>query len=144
MGLVCRRRHSAATIGAALLVAALLDTPAWAEPMRLEIPAGPAAERLVQLARDADVTIVFDYKATNEHITNAISGNLDVESALRAMLDGTGLRFEFTNPTTITVSVVPGTPERPRSLLGKLRSLLHLGTAQPARSGYSRGTSEVV
>ena len=45
MGLVCRRRHSAATIGAALLVAALLDTPAWAEPIT-----GISAERIRSLA----------------------------------------------------------------------------------------------
>jgi iron complex outermembrane receptor protein len=120
---VCNRRRPAATIGAALLVGALLDAPVWAEPKRLEIPAGPAAECLMQLGREADVTIIFDYTAANEHRSNAVSGSMDVESALHTMLDGTGLQFEFNDPTTIAVRVVRKTP---------------------ARSGDSRATSEVV
>ena len=137
-------RRPAAAIGAALLVLALLDRSARAEPKHLEISAGPAAERLMQLAREADVTIVFDYKATNEHTTHAISGSLDVESALRVMLDSTGLQFEFIGPTSITVRVVSGKPAPRSSLLRKLRSLFHSGTTRSAQRGYSRGTSEVV
>ena len=140
MGRVFNRRHPARKIGATLLVLALLDTPAWAEPKYLEIPAGPAAERLVELAREADVTIVFDSKTANGHTTNAISGNLDVGSALRAMLDGTGLQFEFSSSTTIRVSVAPRTPASRSSLLGKL----HSGSTHPAPSGYLRVTPEVV
>ena len=126
------------------MLLALLHTPAWAQPrQQLEIAAGPAAERLMELAREDDVTILFDYKETNEHITHAISGNLDLESALHAMLDGTGLQFEFTRPTTITVSAVPGKPARSR-LLAKLRSFFDSESAQAATSRYSRATSEVI
>src|SRR5579864_3511416 len=143
---VWSRGAPAAAIGATAWVIVLLHTPVWAAESRqpLEIPAGPAAVRLMQLAREADVSIMFDYEETNEHRANAISGTLDVEAALHAMLDGTGLQFEFTSPTTITVGVVYGTPTRRKSLFGKLRSFFDSRKAHAARSAYPRGPSEVI
>ena len=71
----------------------------------LHIAAGPAAEQLVVLARQANVTILFSYTDVNRSQSHALEGSYTIDGALRAMLKGKPLEYEFTSPTTITVAV---------------------------------------
>ena len=125
-------------IAGIVLVVILLHATVWAEPRRqLEIPAGPATERLMQLAREGDVSIIFDYEATNEHRTNAISGNLDVESAnssLQSFCGGAAEATTFdreaqTNPARGTGMNLYGLGSRATLVLLNGRCLAPSGSA---------------
>jgi hypothetical protein len=73
--------------------------------LTLHISAGSAADRLMELARAADVSVMYDYASLDSVKTNALDGQYSLPDALCAMLDGTFATYEFTSMTTITAEL---------------------------------------
>jgi len=65
------------------------------EEHSLDIPEGSATLTLKEFARQTDVEILFDLKIVYGVETNAVKGNYEPGSALRMMLAGTPLGFDF-------------------------------------------------
>ena len=75
--------------------------------MRVQIDAGSAVETLAEFVRQTGLQVLFDTDAVTGCTTRAVRGQLDAAEALRLMLDGTGLSFEFINDRTISVHAAP-------------------------------------
>ncbi|MEP7247462.1 MAG: TonB-dependent receptor, partial [Gammaproteobacteria bacterium] len=87
----------------------LASCPATAETARFDIPAGDASDTLRRLAQrlaQSKVEILYITRNVHGYQTHAVSGQLDVPAAVRQMLEGTGLEFEFENDDKF-VSIKP-------------------------------------
>jgi hypothetical protein len=71
--------------------------------LRVEIGAGTAAVTLAEFIRQTGLQVLFEADAIRGHNTRAVAGQLDVQEALRVMLEGSGLVFEFINERTVAV-----------------------------------------
>jgi outer membrane receptor for ferric coprogen and ferric-rhodotorulic acid len=92
-------------LGTALGFAVARETNA-ADKLRkvsVTIDAGNAAVTLAELIRQTGLQILFEADAIRGHNTRAVRGELDAAEALRRMLEGSGLIFEFINERTIAV-----------------------------------------
>jgi hypothetical protein len=75
--------------------------------LRVEIAEGNAAATLAEFIRQTGFQVLFETDAIRGHTTRAVRGQLDAAEALRVMLEGSGLIFEFINERTITVRPEP-------------------------------------
>jgi outer membrane receptor for ferric coprogen and ferric-rhodotorulic acid len=71
----------------------------------VSIEAGSAAVSLAELIRQTGLQVLFEADAVRGHTTQAVRGKLDATEALRRMLAGSGLIFEFINERTVAVRV---------------------------------------
>jgi hypothetical protein len=111
---------------AALALSIAANPAAAAEPAdsrtRIEIAAGPAGQALKQFVAQTGLQLLFDFEAVNGLMTRSVSGQLDAAEALKRMLAGTGLAFQFVNDRTVTVTLqgrggdLAGRPERAERL----------------------------
>lgn len=70
---------------------------------RLKIAGGPAAVALRELILQTRLQVLFDFDAVRPFVTRDVEGELDADEALRVMLYGTGLTYEFINDRTVAV-----------------------------------------
>ena len=75
--------------------------------LRVEIDAGNAAATLAEFIRQTGLQVLFEADAIRGHSTRAVRGRLEAREALRVMLEGSGLIFEFINDRTIAVRPEP-------------------------------------
>ena len=73
-----------------------------------EIEAGDATVMLNEFAHQSDLQVMFDYNILRGMKTRPVSGDLEPSSALKAMLKGTDLMFDYVNDRTL--AVVPKQP----------------------------------
>ena len=102
-----------ALLGTALLGLALAaDDAAGARvrKRRVTIDAGIAPATLTELIRQTGLQVLFEADAVQDHRTRAVNGRLDADEALRLMLEGSGLIFEFINERTVAVRPSPSGP----------------------------------
>jgi len=76
--------------------------------LRLKIAAGSAPIALSEFIHQTGMQVLFEFDAVRNHSTRAVSGQFAAAEALAAMLEGSGLVYEFVNDRTFTV--------RPRAL----------------------------
>jgi iron complex outermembrane receptor protein len=88
------------------------------EKIAFDIPAGPASKTLA-LYRDTSgiSNFVFPWARVRGFYTHEVRGEYDPVEALRIMLDGTRLQFDFNSEDSITVSVMPS--DNPRMRTGR-------------------------
>jgi iron complex outermembrane receptor protein len=79
-----------------------------------DLEAGDASLMLNEFSRQSDLQVLFDFNILRGMKTRAVVGDLDAADALRSMLKGTGLVFDFVNDRTLAV-----TPKKP-SLVSRL------------------------
>lgn len=121
--IVARPLAAAALAGA---VASLgLSAPAGAQPAissetapRLEaqsdrtpafdIPAQPLAQALTAFGRRSGLQVAFDPAVVAGKTSKAVTGAMTPEQALRQLLAGSGLAYQFTSPRAVTVSGAAG------------------------------------
>src|SRR5262245_57636756 len=60
---------------------------------------------LNEFGRQSNLQILFDYNVVEERRLNDIDGELEPDEALRLMLEGSGLTFDFVNERTLAVTV---------------------------------------
>jgi iron complex outermembrane receptor protein len=96
------RRHCRAILLAALATAAAGTLPAAEPKVKFDIPAGEFSQALIEFYKQAQVEILY---ASPDGVagvqTRAVVGELDVATALKMMLAGTGFVFEFENPHSV-------------------------------------------
>lgn len=96
------------TLAAAALAAsgAAAPLPAAAQSARsaIEIPAGPLATALNQLAAQTGLQILVDSGLVAGMTTAGLSGTYTPEEALNALTSGTMLRYTFTSPRTVRLA----------------------------------------
>ncbi|MCB5206616.1 TonB-dependent receptor domain-containing protein [Methylovorus mays] len=68
-----------------------LSLPAWAEPVKLNLPAQPLESSLKQFAGQAGLTLAFDSALLNGLNAQPLQGSYEADAALKRMLSGTGL-----------------------------------------------------
>jgi hypothetical protein len=71
----------------------------------VSIDGGSAAVTLSELIHQTGLQVLFEADAVRDHTTQAVRGKLDATEALRRMLAGSGLIFEFINERTVAVRV---------------------------------------
>src|SRR5438552_17786832 len=81
---------------------------------RFDLEAGDASVMLNEFSRQSDMQVLFDFNILRGMKTRAVTGDLDASTALKAMLKGTNLVFDFVNDHTLAV-----TPKKP-SVLSRL------------------------
>ncbi len=86
------------------------------DSQRFSIAAGPAGETLPELARVADVSILYDYELVSSVETNSVSGEYTLKTALERMLRDTPLSGDITENGIVRISVGNKAGERTRSM----------------------------
>jgi outer membrane receptor protein involved in Fe transport len=96
---------------AALCLAA---TPATAQEVAFDIPAGRLSDALVALGEQAGITIGASDPGLASVRSRQVRGRMTVREALSRLLAGTGYRFAFVAPGTVRVTRIAVTDPAPR------------------------------
>ncbi len=132
-GRAARRRWGLLVLLLALHTAA---ANAAESPRHFELEAGDASSTLNEFSRQSDLQVLFDFNLLRGVKTRAVTGDLDAATALKTMLTGTNLVFDFVNDHTLAV-----TPKKP-SVLSRL---WHRPVSHPKRApGYDDAGLEQV
>ena len=86
-----RAKLAKGTIACGIALAALPATAALAEPRSIDIPSEEAAQSIPEFARQENIQIVAPVSQLHGIKTQAVSGRMELDEALRALLVGTGL-----------------------------------------------------
>ncbi|MFC4314477.1 TonB-dependent siderophore receptor [Steroidobacter flavus] len=87
----------------ALFSLLILSSLAHAGSVDFSIERQPLAGALQQLARQADVQVIFFSRVTEGLNAPALAGNYTLEAAMERLLAGSGLTFRIINPQTVEV-----------------------------------------
>jgi iron complex outermembrane recepter protein len=101
------RRHLLNYAALGLMPVIVVNANGKLRKLRLQIDAGIASVTLAEFIRQTGLQVLFETDAIHGHTTRAVSGQLNADEALRVMLDGSGLMFEFINERTIAVRPQP-------------------------------------
>ena len=93
------RRNTCLACGIAIATTAT----ASAEPRSINIPSEEAAKSIPEFARQENIQIVAPVSQLHGIKTQAVSGNLELEEALKALLVGTGLEVASNDGATIVL-----------------------------------------
>jgi iron complex outermembrane recepter protein len=128
------------TAPARLLLCALLGlSGAWSQPVRADaplsadIPAQPVAEALADFARQTSLQLVYVSQIAAYRKSKGARAGQSPSEALTALLDGTGLTFEFLNARTVRIYAVGGVeaPAGSRNPSSDVRPAEHPVAAAP-------------
>ncbi len=72
-----------------------------------DIPAQPLSQALTAFGRQSGLQIAVDSAAVAGKTSAPVSGSMTAEQALRQLLSGSGLNFQFTSATAVTVAGAP-------------------------------------
>ena len=86
-----------------IAICALPALPAAAQPRAIDIPSEEAARSIPEFARQENIQIVAPVSQLHGIKTQAVSGNLSLEEALKALLVGTGLEVASNDGSTIVL-----------------------------------------
>lgn len=89
---------------AAMLLAAASAQASQANAVDFNVPAQPAPSALDELAAQAHVQLLFDYKALARYKTKGVTGSMTLSNALSQVLKGTGFGFQRVNRRTVAVT----------------------------------------
>jgi iron complex outermembrane receptor protein len=79
----------------------------------IDIPQQQLGSALTELAKQTHIQVVYTTDLVEGRRTNALSGTMTPEEALNQLLSKTGLRFEFLDAQTVTLSRGTGTSAPP-------------------------------
>jgi outer membrane receptor protein involved in Fe transport len=96
-----RLAHEVLACGVAL--AALPIRPALAEPHHIDIPSEEAAKSIPEFARQENIQIIAPVSQLHGIKTPAVSGSMELDQALKALLVGTGLEVASNDGVTIVL-----------------------------------------
>ncbi len=106
---VIAARHWLLRIVAGLLAAFLAVSTAAAGPeashSQFSIAAGDATVTLNKFSQQANLQLLFDMAAMRNIKTQAVNGSYAPAEALRQMLRGTPLKFEWLNDRTLSIGL---------------------------------------
>ena len=84
-------------------LAALPVGPALAEPRNIDIPSEEAAKSIPEFARQENIQIIAPVSQLHGIKTQAVSGRMELDEALRTLLVGTGLEVASNDGITIVL-----------------------------------------
>ena len=97
------------------------------ERMRqFHIGAGEAQVTLYEFSRQSGLQMLYDFDAVIGIRTREVNGEMEPAVALRQMIDGTRLAFEFVNDGTVTIIPVRDAAASGRQELGDVPALARL------------------
>src|SRR3981081_4557411 len=125
----------------ALVLLVSLPARAASKLQTFHIEAGDATLTLNEFSRQSSLQLLFDYNIVRGRKTRAVSGEYEAPAALRQMLAGTGLVFDFVNERTLAVTLLsheggagsttadaPSAARRSRTSLAETQSVERNGT----------------
>lgn len=92
------------SLSLALIILVLLAYTSYAYSLEFVLPRQPLAESLKSFARHYKVEIFFSSRDVSGRQASAVAGNLTVEQALKALLNGSGMTFSVGPKGTIIIS----------------------------------------
>jgi iron complex outermembrane receptor protein len=107
-------RACLAASASGLLLAALACAPAaYAQEAtaRFDIPAQPLAQGLLQLGRQANISVAAPQELVAGRRGAKVSGELSVRAALERLLSGSGLRAEFVGASAVRIVAEAAGPQ---------------------------------
>ena len=84
----------------------VFSATAVAERRHFSLPAGEAAETLVQFGREADRYVSYDFDTVQHQSTRAVDGDFEVMDALHQMLEDSGLDFHVSESGSVFVTAI--------------------------------------
>src|ERR1700716_1721701 len=105
---LCRTAQRLCAVLVVCLGLHTVDADAAGPRRNFQLEAGDASLMLNEFSRQSDLQVLFDFNILRGMKTRAVSGDLDSSTALKAMLKGTNLVFDFVNDRTLAV-----TPKKP-------------------------------
>src|ERR1700730_18678933 len=111
---LCRTAQRMCAVLVVCLGLHTVDADAAGPRRNFQLEAGDASLMLNEFSRQSDLQVLFDFNILRGMKTHAVSGDMESSTALKAMLKGTNLTFDFVNDRTLAV-----TPKQP-SLLTRL------------------------
>jgi iron complex outermembrane receptor protein len=94
-------------VGALVVVLTFTPGLCTAETLPFRISAGFAEQTLQVYAGQAHLQILYDVPTVTHHPTASVVGNFEAREALRLLLQGSGLGFEFLNSRSINIKALP-------------------------------------
>ncbi|MEI9852410.1 MAG: TonB-dependent receptor [Sphingomonas sp.] len=99
---------------------------AQAQQRSFDVPSQPANRAIPEFARQAGIQIIAPGSKLRKLRTRGIRGQLEIRSALKAMLEGTGIRILSDTSNTITLGIAAAPPRsaapsrvRPPAVVGQ-------------------------
>src|ERR1051325_3566662 len=99
------RRNTCLACGIAIATTAT----ASAQPRSIDIPSEEAAKSILEFARQENIQIVAPVSQLHGIKTQAVSGRMELDEALRRLLVGTGLEVASNDGSTIILRRAAGT-----------------------------------
>src|SRR6201996_2046315 len=84
-------------------ISALSASPAVAQPHNINIPSEEAAKSIPEFARQENIQIIAPVSQLHGINTPAVSGSMELNDALQALLVGTGLEVASNDGATIVL-----------------------------------------
>lgn len=100
----------AATVAAAAglpAAPALAQAQTGGQTRNFAVPAQPLVAALARFTETSGVQFFFDAAMARNIQSPGVTGTMTPDAALQRLLDGTGLTYRFTNPTTVTLVEAP-------------------------------------
>jgi outer membrane receptor protein involved in Fe transport len=85
-------------------VVTLLKTSPPTQPRHFDLDAGDASPMLNEYSRQSDAQVLFDFNLLRSSKTGAVKGTYSANDAIKRMLRGSGLVFDWVNDHTIAVT----------------------------------------
>ncbi|CUX06936.1 Ferric siderophore receptor [Agrobacterium fabacearum S56] len=96
------------TTAVALVIGTSLMTagPSWSQQQtqQISVPAGALDTALSRFGVASGVQVLYDAGLTRGRTSPGTKGAPSTEAAIRQILDGTGLTYNFTSPTSVTIA----------------------------------------
>ncbi len=102
---------------ACIAVLCLAATPAAAQDVAFNIPAGRLSDALVSLGKQAGITIGASDPALASVRSRQVRGRMTIREALSRLLAGTGYEFAFVAPGTVRVTRIANDDGAPRPVI---------------------------
>ncbi len=97
-----------------LALAWITQSPAQAAiKHQIDIPAQELGAALAMLAKQAKIQVVYSTELVKGQSSHSLSGSMTPEEALSELLDKTGLKYEFIDAQTVTLSSSTGSSVSP-------------------------------
>ena len=102
---------------ACIAVLCLAATPAAAQDVAFDIPAGRLSDALVSLGEQAGITIGASDPNLASVRSRQVRGRMTIREALSRLLAGTGYQFAFVAPRTVRVTRIANANAAPRPVI---------------------------
>lgn len=121
---------------------------ALAEPLHISIARQPLASALQQLARQADIQILYSRELVDGRTAPALTGDFELQSALNAILADSGLTYAFAGNDSVVIKAETAPGSSPHSASDPPAAGAHdtggSGSAAPLSASNDLAIQEVV